>query len=365
MATTTPNYGLTKPATTDNYDIEVFNGNADKIDTALKTIADASANATHAATADTATTAAGYTADGAIAQALSANATYQTAGGTGTAITLSGLILADGREVKFIAFADNGGAATTINGIHLYSDTHGDPPKIYGGAAYVAWYSLSDNCFFLRSSGIDTSDATAAAAQILSPYTAYGASGKITGTISTKSAQTYVPGTTDQIISASQYLGGAQTVKGDAALIGANIKNGLKLFQGLSGEIDGSLIVIQKAKNTQSISNTSISSTSGTVTTISITGLTFTPIFVVLNFEVSVSWGGSYTSYHLSFLLTTDSTNYLSVTTQYISWSSYTSTLTAALSNITSAGCTITITMVSSGSNNIYSSMTANTLLMG
>lgn len=36
MAMTTTNYGLTKPETTDNYDIEIQNGNMDKIDTELK-----------------------------------------------------------------------------------------------------------------------------------------------------------------------------------------------------------------------------------------------------------------------------------------------------------------------------------------
>ncbi len=41
MATTTTNYGLTKPATTDNYDIGVFNGNTDKVDAQMKANADA------------------------------------------------------------------------------------------------------------------------------------------------------------------------------------------------------------------------------------------------------------------------------------------------------------------------------------
>jgi hypothetical protein len=35
MATTTPNLGLTKPATTDYYDIGIHNANMDKIDTAV------------------------------------------------------------------------------------------------------------------------------------------------------------------------------------------------------------------------------------------------------------------------------------------------------------------------------------------
>jgi hypothetical protein len=35
MATTTPNLGLTKPATTDYYDIGIHNANMDKLDTAV------------------------------------------------------------------------------------------------------------------------------------------------------------------------------------------------------------------------------------------------------------------------------------------------------------------------------------------
>lgn len=41
MATTTKNYGLTKPAGTDKYDIGMFNANADKIDAQMKANADA------------------------------------------------------------------------------------------------------------------------------------------------------------------------------------------------------------------------------------------------------------------------------------------------------------------------------------
>ena len=52
MATTTTNYGLTKPAGTDKYDISVFNGNADKIDAQMK--ANANAAATAKSTADSA-----------------------------------------------------------------------------------------------------------------------------------------------------------------------------------------------------------------------------------------------------------------------------------------------------------------------
>lgn len=50
------------------------------------------------------------------------------------------------------------------------------------------------------------------------------------GSISTKTAQTYTPGTTDQVIQAGQYLGGNQTISGDANLISSNIKNGVNIF---------------------------------------------------------------------------------------------------------------------------------------
>lgn len=38
MATTTTNLGLTKPSQDDFYDVDIFNANADKVDSALKVI---------------------------------------------------------------------------------------------------------------------------------------------------------------------------------------------------------------------------------------------------------------------------------------------------------------------------------------
>lgn len=87
--------------------------------------------------------------------------------------------------------------------------------------------------------GTDTSDATGTAADLLAPKTMYGADGKKTGTIPSKGAQTYTPGTTDQTIAAGQYLSGAQTIKGDANLIAANIKKDVEIF-GVPGTLEGS-----------------------------------------------------------------------------------------------------------------------------
>lgn len=59
----------------------------------------------------------------------------------------------------------------------------------------------------------DISDATATAAQILSPYTAYINGGKTVGTIQSLDAQIYAPSTKQQTIAAGKYLAGAQTIR--------------------------------------------------------------------------------------------------------------------------------------------------------
>lgn len=59
----------------------------------------------------------------------------------------------------------------------------------------------------------DISDATATAAHILSPYTAYINGGKTTGTMQSLEAQTYAPSAKQQVIAAGKYLAGAQTIR--------------------------------------------------------------------------------------------------------------------------------------------------------
>ena len=88
-------------------------------------------------------------------------------------------------------------------------------------------------------SGTDTSDATATKSDILYPKTAYVNGVKVTGAVQSREAQTYTPGTANQVIAAGQYLSGAQTIQGDANLASGNIKSGVSIF-GIVGSYAGS-----------------------------------------------------------------------------------------------------------------------------
>ena len=83
---------------------------------------------------------------------------------------------------------------------------------------------------------MDTSDASAVAADMRNGTTAYINGVKVTGNAPEKAAQTYTPGTSDQTIAAGQHLTGAQTIKGDANLTAGNILSGVTIFN-VSGSL--------------------------------------------------------------------------------------------------------------------------------
>ena len=89
----------------------------------------------------------------------------------------------------------------------------------------------------------DVSDATLDNGnKMLSGVTAYGGNGtKYSGSISSKSAQTYTPTTSDQTIASGQYLSGAQTIKGDVNLVQANIAKNVTIF-GVTGTLSSPVI---------------------------------------------------------------------------------------------------------------------------
>lgn len=87
--------------------------------------------------------------------------------------------------------------------------------------------------------GLDTSDATATASDILNGKTAYVDGEKITGNIAFQAAKTITPSTVNQIaISAGYYASGSVTVKGDSNLVAGNIKSGTSIF-GIIGTYEG------------------------------------------------------------------------------------------------------------------------------
>lgn len=60
----------------------------------------------------------------------------------------------------------------------------------------------------------------------------------VTGTMPTKSAQTYTPGRYAQTIQSGRYLTGNQTIQGDSNLIASNIRSGVEIF-GVEGTYEG------------------------------------------------------------------------------------------------------------------------------
>lgn len=85
--------------------------------------------------------------------------------------------------------------------------------------------------------GIDTSDANATENDLLEGKSAFVNGSKISGAIPILASSSYTPTTSNQTIPSGQYLGGVQTIVGDANLVSSNILSGVSIF-GVSGTLE-------------------------------------------------------------------------------------------------------------------------------
>lgn len=86
---------------------------------------------------------------------------------------------------------------------------------------------------------LDTSDADALSTDILNGKTAYVNGEKIIGSIESKNAEIYIPSIENQIINNGQYISEDQIILGDINLKSENIKSGVTIFN-ITGSYTGS-----------------------------------------------------------------------------------------------------------------------------
>lgn len=99
---------------------------------------------------------------------------------------------------------------------------------------------MAANIAKISTLSTDTNDATALDRDIYPGRTAYVKGRKVTGSMRTLGSQTYTPGRNSQTIGPGMYLGGIQTIQGDANLIAGNIKSGVSIF-GVKGNLNAGI----------------------------------------------------------------------------------------------------------------------------
>jgi hypothetical protein len=172
-----------------------------------------------------------------IEQGITDAGAYAVATGTNNYLaTISGYTLGEGKTVRIKFTNANTGASTlNINGTGAKSIVKGNGSALSSGnikAGQICNLVYTGSVFQLLGEGGEYGTATAS--DVLQGKTIGTEDGLVTGTIPSKTAQTYTPGTTNQVIEANQFLSGAQTILGDPDLVSANIKSGANIF-GVAG----------------------------------------------------------------------------------------------------------------------------------
>ena len=116
---------------------------------------------------------------------------------------------------------------------------------VASGSATTPSTSITANPTISVNSSTGVISASVSASESVTPtvsegYVSSGTAGTVsvsgsnTSQLTTKSAATITPGTTDQTITAGQFLTGDQTISGDSDLVAANIVEGVTIF-GVTG----------------------------------------------------------------------------------------------------------------------------------
>lgn len=123
------------------------------------------------------------------------------------------------------------------------------PTSLSGSSATV---TTGTNTITLTKTGVTTTPTVSAG--YVSSATASTATVSLTASVTTKAAATITPTTTNQTIAAGTYLTGAQTIVGDADLVGSNILSTANIF-GVQGTVDFIDVYIRSAAPTSSVGN--------------------------------------------------------------------------------------------------------------
>ena len=170
---------------------------------------------------------------GAPNQGLNCGATYTIQAGYYSGGKITGNSLSSQTSATAVASNILTGKTAWVNGNKITGimPNKGAPTTALncGGTYNIAAGYYSGGKVTANSLSSQTS-ATARAGDIRKSKTAWVNGSKLTGTMTEKGAATYTPSTSNQTISANQFLTGVQTIKGDSNLISANILKGKTIF---------------------------------------------------------------------------------------------------------------------------------------